>query len=180
MSRCSGVAFCLALAITALSTPAAAQNKPFYFLGGGLTVPTGDYGTYAKTGWMLDGGVGVPTGADGKIWFGGDAMFGVNNHEGDAGDKTTLYGAHGNVGYQFVPNALSPYVYGTAGLLVHKYSPGDSGFESSSDTEFAWGGAAGISAPMGGASFWVEARFVSRGDTRFIPLMVGVSFGGGS
>ena len=178
MSRYSAAVVGLVLAV-AVAAPAAAQNRPFYFLGAGLTMPTGEYGDYAKSGWMLDGGVGLPMGTDGKMWVGGDVMYGSNKHEGSAGDKTNLYGASGNVGYQFVPNALSPYVYGTAGLLVHSYSPGDSGFDSESDTSFAWGGGAGVAAPVGGASIWAEARYVSRGDTKFIPILVGVTIGGG-
>lgn len=180
MQRFTAAAVATLLTVLATAAPAHAQNRPFYFVGGGITVPTGDYGDYAKTGWLVDGGIGIPAGSTGQIWWGADVMYGSNKHEGDAGDKTNLYGAHGNLGYAFMPEGFSPYVYGTAGFLVHKYSPGDSGFESESDTDFAWGGAAGVSAPMGGFSVWAEARYVARGDTKFIPLVVGVTFGGSS
>jgi len=178
MSRYVAAAIAFVLAAVSVATPAAAQNRPFYFLGAGATLPTGEYGDYAKTGWMVDGGAGMPVGTDGRLWFGADAMYGSNKHDDDTGDKTNLYGAFGNVGYQFMQAAPSPYIYGAAGLLVHHYSPGDSGFDSESETKFAWGGGAGYVIPIGSASLWAEARYVARADTKFIPIMVGVTIGG--
>ena len=161
-----------------LLVPAAAAGQAFGFLGAGVTFPTGDYGDYAKTGWLGSAGVGFPIG-DAGLAVGAEAFYGQNNHD-YKGDKTHPYGALGFVQYGFGDmEALHPYVLGGAGLMVHKYSSDT--FKNDSDTKFAYTFGAGLSYPLGGTTgLYGEGRYYGRDGTNFFGILGGlyVTFGG--
>lgn len=159
----------------AAATPARAQS-PFVFFGGGATIPVSLYKTedLAKTGWMATAGVGVPVGGKG-LTVGGEAYFGSNKHD-VATEKTNLYGAGGWLSYKFGDAAKAgPYLIASAGAMKHDFHstiPADNG----GNFELAWSGGVGVDIPAGKSlSIWAETRYMQRGDTRFIPIFVGVS-----
>lgn len=163
----------VAAALTiAFAAPVQAQGVTF-FLGGGATVPIGDFKDFAKTGWI--GNAGVSYHLPNNVFVFGEFFYGENKHD-TAGEKTNPYGGMANVGYRF-GDAMKPglYIYGGVGALVHKFSAGST---SASDTQFAYDGAAGVDIPLGGVSLWIEARFLGTKDTQMIPIMAGVSIGG--
>ena len=134
----------------------------------------GDFKEFAKTGWMASAGViyTMPTG----VFVFGEFFYGENKHEA-LGEKTNPYGGMANLGYRFGDQTKPGlYIYGGAGVLVHKFS-GGSMIQSVSDTQFAYDAAAGVDIPLGGVTLWIEARYMG-GDTQFIPIMAGLSFGG--
>lgn len=167
----------VAAALTlAFSAPAQAQGASF-FLGGGPTFPAGDFKDAVQTGWM--GTTGVLFGLANGVFIFAEFLYGENTAEATTG-KSKLAGGMANIGYRF-GSATSPglYVYGGAGGLNTKFS----GLTTLptvnlSQTDFAYGGAAGLDIPLGGVTLWIEARYIAAKDTRFVPLMAGLSIGG--
>lgn len=174
----------LAVSFFVLPSQASAQSL---FLGGGGTFPTGDYGEYAKTGWMVEGGLGFGVGDGGWILF-AEGLYGSNTHEGaeiqttsDAEDKTNLLGGFFGVEYDFAdPGDAGPFIFAEVGVLKHDYEPAVEEY-SESDTGFAFGGGAGYSFPIGSVKGWVLGRYLQGqfdeddGNTAFFGLSAGVS-----
>lgn len=157
-----------------LFAPAVMNAQVFLFVGGGPTFPSGEYSDYANTGWMAHAGVGFPVGPRG-LMAGIDAFYGQNNHSDIDGDKTNPLGAMGFLAYRFGdPERTGVYLIGDAGLLVHKY--GSDTFDSESDSQFAFGGGAGVEIPMGSKTVWIEGHYTTSDGTNFISALVGLSF----
>ena len=158
-----------------LLVPAVANAQVMLFLGGGPTFPSGEYSDYANTGWMGHAGVGFAVGPRG-LTAGVDAFYGQNNHSDIEGDKTNPYGAMGFLAYRFGnPERPGIYLIGDAGFLVHKY--GSDTFESESESQFAFGGGAGVEIPMGGKSIFIEGHYTTSDGTNFMSALVGIGFG---
>lgn len=165
----------LVSAVLVVGGPRAAAAQEYaggIFVGGGVTLPMGDFGEYAKTGWMASGGLAYNLSP--RIWIQGEGMFGSNSHDDVDGDKTELLGAAGGIGYAFgnLESSVVPYVLGGVGVLSHKYKPATG--ESVSESEMMFYGGGGLYLPRGSYGFFLEARYVSRDDTQFVPIMVGV------
>lgn len=156
--------------------PSVGQAQPTIFVGAGPTFPIGDFGKYAKTGWLAAGGFSVPVGTKG-VSLGAELIFGGNKHSDVAGDKTKLFGGFGFLQYR-IGNPAKPgvYVFGEAGVLNHQYKPASTSLASVDDWNFAAGAGAGVDIPVGGASLFVEARIITSSGTNFIPLMAGIAF----
>jgi hypothetical protein len=146
----------LALALLA-AVPSAAQTV---FFGAGPTFPVSDYGDYANTGFLAIGGLLLPVGA-GPASLVVEGFYGQNGHTEEAGSgKTNPLGVMGGVVLDFSGEGeAGPYVFGEAGLMVHKYSPEQG--DGDSETAFGFGGGAGYGFPLGGLSAWVEGRYMS-------------------
>ena len=146
------------------------------FLSAGPSFPLGDYGDYAKTGWFSQAGVAVPVGAKG-VTVGGAVVYGSNKHNATDPGKTNLLGAFGFLQYRAGnPEKPGIYFFGEAGALNHQFkAPGTSGYGSDSEVKLAVGGGVGVDIPLGGAGLFIEADIVARGDTKFVPIQVGVA-----
>jgi opacity protein-like surface antigen len=159
------------------AAPAAAQIG--FVVGGGVSVPVGEFGEFAKSGWMALGGaqLGIPLF---PLKFRAEGLFGRNTHEGASGDKTTLYGGMANAIFQIGPPLVpvKPYVIAGVGYLNHRYSPGAAGAQSDSEWKPVFGGGAGVGLNLLVIGVFVEARYLRRDDTGFIPVIVGVRLGG--
>jgi hypothetical protein len=167
--RTVGLSLVLLLGITSASS---AQ----LFIGGGPTFPNGDYGEYAKTGWLATVGIGFDLGTKG-LWLAPEFLYGSNSHSDIDGDKTNLYGGDAVLGYTFRRDkSVRPYIFGLGGYLVHQYSPADG--EGDSEGAFAYGFGGGLAFKLGGISLWSEARYMSRDGTNFVPILFGLQFGG--
>jgi hypothetical protein len=183
MRKCAvlGIALLAVLSFT-LPTQASAQGV---FLGAGATIPMGDYGDYAKTGWAVDAGVTFPIGENGLFVF-ADGMYGSNSHSDHDGDKTNLIGGFGGVEYAFSePGEAGPFVFGQVGFLRHGFKSDEHPDDDESDMGLAFGGGAGYGFPVGGMNAFVLGRFIqgrygaSDGfeawTTTFVGVMAGVS-----
>jgi opacity protein-like surface antigen len=176
MKRIAFTALALGMVLTLVPQVATAQSFTFG-VGGGITVPTGDFNTAAKLGWHGLGqlGYGLPSG----LGFRADFFYGENKFDGVSG-KAKLAGGLGNVSYDFkTAGGVQPYVIGGAGAFNVK---GSGGGASASETKFAFAGGGGLKFKAGSDShFYVESRYVSvqtsGSSTGFIPLSVGISFG---
>jgi opacity protein-like surface antigen len=176
MMKKRSVLLVAAFAFMAFAVPAQAQTT--LYIGGGATFPTGDFGD-SSTGWMGAGGVIFGLG-DGGFGVGGEVFYGQNSYSDLDGAKTTPYGVMAIADYSFGSEGnLRPYVFGGAGLMVHRFS-----FEDFSDSESAFGyqAGAGLSFPIG---LFVEGRFMGSasmgegedsGTTTFFVAMAGWAF----
>jgi hypothetical protein len=171
------------LAAASLMAPRAASAQGVYF-GAGATFPTGDYGDYAKTGYIGVAGVSFSVGPDG-LSIVGEGFFGQNSHSDVSGDKTYPYGGMAGLLYDLTPQEDGGiYFFGQLGAMVHKYSSDE--FEGESETGFGFGGGAGYGIPLGGGTeIFLEGRYMrgnfDYGNTSFFGLVGGVALtlGGG-
>jgi opacity protein-like surface antigen len=164
-------------AILTLGMAGQAQAQSVKFgVGGGVTMPTGDFNTAAKLGWHGIGhvGYGLPSG----IGIRADFFYGQNDLDGVSG-KTKLAGGLGNITYDFKSPSITPYIIGGVGVFNVKVEVGSA---SADETKFAFAGGAGLKFKAGaGSHFFVEGRYVSvqtsGSSTGFIPITAGISFG---
>jgi len=170
------MALVVLLPFLALTLPAQAAAQGVY-IGAGMNFPTSDYKDYHDNGFLGVAGVSFPLGMEALSVY-GEGLWGRNaiNDENDA--VTNPYGVMGGLLYDFAEED-SPgfYVFGQAGLMVHKYSSDEYGDES--DSGFGFGGGAGFGYPMDGMGFWVEGRYLSasidNSTTAFMAVMAGIS-----
>lgn len=115
------------------------------FVGGGATIPTGDYGDFANTGWMAYAGVISPVGTQG-LSIGAEGYYGGNGYEATDG-SSKLYGALALAGLTFGPAdaAASPFVYGGVGFMSHS---AEIGTTDVTESGVAVSGGAGVSFPF--------------------------------
>jgi len=152
--------------LAASAAPATAQEQGINIgVGGGITLPTGDFKDAAKTGWhgLANVGYGLKSG----LGLRGDFFYGQNNlKDNGAGvtGKFKLAGGLGNVTYTFSggKSAILPYVIGGVGFFNGKADVSGAGLKGSSETKFAWGGGAGLKYKVGSDSdLFVEGRYIS-------------------
>jgi opacity protein-like surface antigen len=170
----SVVAAGLALAVSAHGAQAQSIN---FGVGGGLTIPTGDFKTGFKTGWHGIANIGYSM--PGGIGLRGDFYYGQNNLKSALGSgKVKLAGGLANLTYSFGGAAMvHPYLIGGAGMFNAKADPG-----GASSTKFAWAAGGGLKFKAGtDSNIFVEGRYVSvstsGSKTNFIPVSAGISFG---
>jgi Outer membrane protein beta-barrel domain len=165
------------------AAPAACQGGLSLGVGGGVTLPLGDFKDAAKTGWHGLANLGWE-GASG-IGLRGDFYYGENSVKDPASGKFKLAGGLGNVTYSFSAgkSSIRPYVIGGAGFFNGKADVKAGGVSfSTSSTKFAWAAGGGVKFKAGSDSdIFLEGRYVSvstsGGKTNFIPVTLGVRFG---
>jgi len=163
------------VALMGFAIPAQAQTT--LYVAGGVTFPTGDFGSYTETGWMAAAGALFGLGESG-FGVGGEVFYGQNSHsvlDIDLDSKTSPYGVMAIADYAFgQPGAIRPYVFGGLGLLVHRFS--EEGF-SESESQFGYQFGAGVGLPMG---LFFEGRYMGSEDTNYFGVLAGWAFGLGN
>lgn len=180
MLRSARALFLVLAAFTVGSSTALAQASKFLYVGGGLTMPSGDYKEYAKSGFLADVGLGTNVGSSGKMFAFVDIIYGKNNHD-DEGDSTTLMGGGANIGIQSTGSSARIYGYAGAGMQQHKYNPSGGG-DGGSETKPYGRGAIGVSLGSGNTTFWAEVGMIQGfggddGNTGYMPIIAGISIG---
>ena len=160
-----------------------AQGAEFS-LGGGVTLPLGDFDDVAKLGWHGTAGVSfVPQNL--PVGFQIDGTFSRLSDESPLDVQSQLIYGTGNVVYKFKTSEESkfrPYLIGGGGVynLDAKGDDVPSNFES--ETKFGLNAGAGFDFKAGSAGVFIEGRFHNvfiEGENRsFIPFTVGLRFGG--
>ena len=177
MKRTALTFFALTAVLGSVANTSQAQS--LVTVAAGATIPTGDYGKYANTGWTATAGVLFPVGRPG-LMAGGHALFGSNSHSDLDGDKTNLLGVLGTVAYRFGdPTRPGVFVLGNVGMLRHSYSSDNFPDDEGSESGVAFGGAAGFSIPRDNMILHVSAGLLTASiegsSTSFIPLQLGIS-----
>jgi len=140
--------------------PADSSAQAIINIGGGLTLPTGEYNDYAKPGWLGHAGVAFPVG-DAGLSVGAHGYYGSNSH-GIDGDKTNLYGALGALGISFGdPEGVAPQVFGLVGSMTHQYKSESFPTLDGSQTGLGAGVGFGIGFPLGGIGASVGGFFLT-------------------
>jgi hypothetical protein len=167
------------LSVVVLAATARAQAPVSIGVAGGVSLPSGDFGDAANTGWHALGTIGVstlmqPLGLRLDVAYNrfadkAPALAG-QDREHFAVTSGTL-----NVTYR-LPMTNSPFSpYLIAGLgAYHGSCSGSLGCEGS--THFGWNGGLGINVAALGLRPFLEARYHSSKDLDFIPLTVGLRF----
>lgn len=166
----------------------AAQGVRFG-LGGGLIAPLSDYKNADKMGWhaTLNANFAIPMSPVGVRV---DGLYGQTSHK-DIGTtpvtgNTKLIGGIANLVYNIPVPApvVRPYLLAGGGVyhVQIKATAGSTTIDTS-ETKFTWDFGGGAKFGAGPASFFAEIRYVSiqesGGATKFVPITVGVMFGGG-
>jgi hypothetical protein len=183
---------CVALAtiLFVLSASADASAQTSIFVGGGATIPTGDFkdfggGDGANTGWTAMAGAQFAAGESG-LTVGPRVFYGSNKHDTD-GDKTNLYGAMALANFNFGdPGAANPFLWGEFGVMSHAYKSEAFPANDDTSTAAAWSLGAGVGFPLGDAAggFVAAGYTAGVGDnsgTTLFGVYAGVNFavGGG-
>ena len=172
----------LSLGVVAFAAPLQAQGAQFS-LGGSVGVPLGDFDEGAKMGFHGVAGVSFapPTM---PVGFQVDGNFAQFSTELDDLNVRMLF-ATGNVVYNFKvaeASRLRPYLIGGLGVYNGKETGDAADPDAESTTDIGINAGAGFNVSAGAASLFVEGRFHSiftdGNSTQFIPLTVGVRFGG--
>ena len=167
------------LLLAALGAPALQAQHLHFGLGGGLTMPMGDYNTADKMGFHGLGMLQLAPPAM-PIQFRGEGMYSQSSHDG-VGGNTKITGGMVSVVYPFgLPAApIRPYVLG--GLGYYSVKVDITGFGSGSESKIGFGGGGGVMFGLGGMHAFAEARYMSistsGGSTAFVPITVGLMFG---
>ena len=174
----------------ALSAPADSSAQTSIFIGGGATIPTGDFSDFdgdgagtdgASTGWTATAGAQFAIG-EGGFTVGPRVFYGSNSHE-TADQKTNLFGATALANYGFgEPDALNPFLWGEFGVMSHAFK---SPALDDTSTAAMWSAGAGVGFPVGGVNAFIAAGYTAGlsdlSDTTLFGIYAGVNFavGGG-
>lgn len=160
----------LAAALVLGAAPASAQ----FYIGAYASLPSGDFGDAANTGFMAEVGVQLFESANEKLSFYVSGAYGMNGTDSDDVDFTQIMGL-GHVVYDLTSGAsATPYLIGSAGYLSLKTEVGDA---SNTEGGLAFGGGVGLGFS---SRFWVEGRYMTASieDATISQLLIGggVSF----
>lgn len=169
------------------AAPALAQGAKFA-VGGGLTLPLGDFGDAAGTGYHGLAAVSFqPSGSPVGIQV--DGMYqrlGADDDPilGDIDVNFQIIQGTANAVYRFQTSEdtkVHPYIIGGVGLYNLKQTGDDVIGDPGSETDFGINGGAGFDFNAGAVALFVEGRFhnvFTEGEsTNFIPITVGVRLG---
>lgn len=167
-----------------LGAPAAYGQGAEFSLGGGLSVPLGDFDDFAKLGWQGTAAVSfVP--ANLPVGFQVDGSYSQFSDDTPLDIKSQLIYGTGNVVYKFATaedSRFRPYVIGGVGVYNLKPTGDDVLGDPGSETKFGINAGAGFDVKAGGAGLFIEGRFhnvfTEGSNTQFIPLTVGIRLGG--
>jgi Outer membrane protein beta-barrel domain len=170
-----------AIAIVLLAPMAAAQMPVEFGLGAGISIPSGTTSNGLKTGWHGTALVQFKPPAS-PVGFQVDGSYNQLGFDGGGGKDQIISGT-ANAVYTFSvasDTPVRPYLIGGGGVYNIKAKP-DVG-SSFSDTKFGINLGAGFNFKSSGVGLFVEGRFhnvfVPGSDFHYIPITVGVRFGG--
>lgn len=159
-----------------------------FSLGGGIGFPVGDFNDAVKVGWHgLAAFSFVPNGSPVGIQI--DGQFHQFKFDGQSSLKERMLLGTADAVFKFKTSDQSsfrPYIIGGGGVYnLKETGSADAGTvisTSGSRTKFGLNAGIGFDIKAGGAGLFVEDRwhhiFTSGGSTTFMPLTVGIRFGG--
>jgi len=185
-------AVALLLVGSLVSAPTLRAQGVEFSLGGGIGIPSSDFNDVAKLGWHGLAGVSfVPTNWPVGIQIDGQYhQFKLDEDVVGAGSlKDRIILGTANLVYKFKSSETTrfrPYLIGGGGVYNLK-TTGSSDVGTIVDTEgsttkFGLNAGAGFDFKAGSAGLFIEGRFhnvfTEGSDLQFIPITIGVRFGG--
>jgi uncharacterized protein YaiE (UPF0345 family) len=177
----------VAMATAFTASTAHAQTPVTFGVGGGVNLPLSNFKDVAKLGFQGTALVQFAP-ANLPVGFRVDGTYQQNKYDDDFatafgdGKWQTIYGT-ANVVYTFKTaetSKIHPYLIAGGGVYNLKDKP-DAG-TSASSTKFGANAGAGFDMAVGSAKVFLEGRFhnifVSGNNQSFVPITVGVKFGG--
>jgi hypothetical protein len=168
-----------AVVLSASAVSAQSMVKPFSFgISGGATMPTGEFGDVASTGYNVGGLLEVKA-ATTPLSFRIEGGYQSFNWQNDVDGNTNVISAIGNVAYRLpVGTMVRPYVIGGAGMYSLTSEIGS--LKSDRENKLGVNGGAGIELPLSGLSTFIEARyhsvFTENQNLNIFPVSVGIRF----
>jgi len=182
MKRLSSVVLAAA-ALCLVASSAKAQGTLRYGFNGGLLLPTGNYKSGDKLGWV--GGVGATYWLPGNFGVRGELSYSQTSHDSAAtgfGGHTKMIGGMASAVYALNPASAPARIILSAGLGFYNVKIDANGVSAPSSTKVGFGGGAAVAFKLGTGStrLVVASRYqtVSTSPSlNFIPITVGLSFG---
>lgn len=179
------VGLAAALAAPALLSAQTAADKPVSFgVSGGLSMPMGDLGDVANSGYTVGGHVFFKPASISAVRFRGDVAYdkwGVKNAGGNA-DLRSL-SVVGNALYDFPSEStIQPYLIGGLGFYSTKaiYNLGQTTGSTDSNTDVGLQFGGGLTFKLSGFDTFAEAKYVrvfsDPNSTTWLPITFGVRF----
>ncbi len=173
------------LLVVAGAGAAQAQTPVQFGVGGGVTIPLGTTSDALKTGWIGQALVQFKPAAS-PVGFQVDGNYQqLKFKDTTIFDKEETFFGTADAVYSFPVSGetkVRPYLIGGGGVYALKDKPTVSGGSSSTLTKFGINVGAGLDFAVSGATIFAEGRFhnvfISGGNEKFIPITVGVKFGG--
>jgi opacity protein-like surface antigen len=167
---------------TLLTAPDLRAQGAEFSLGGGVGIPLGDFDDAVKIGWQGIGAVSfVPQNL--PIGIEVDGNFSQFSDESPLDIKSQLIYGTANAVYKFQSSEdtrFRPYLIGGVGVYNSKETGSDA--LGGSSTKFGINAGAGFDFKAGSAGLFIEGRFhnvfTDGPNVKFIPINVGVRFGG--
>lgn len=153
-----------------------------FSLGGGVSVPTGDFDDAVKLGWHAMGAVRVSP-ENWPVQLQLDGNLGRFNDESSLDVRSQVIYGTGNVLYEFRDPAetFEPYLIGGVGVYNLNPSGDDVPAGVRSETNLGINVGAGFDFMVGSTELFMEGRFhdIFTGDpgTQFLPITLGLRFG---
>ncbi len=177
--RCA--ALLAALLSVGVATAAAQLSKVTLGAAAGLLLPTGEYASQDKLGWLASARGAYWLGS-GKLGVRGEVSYGETTHDTTAG-STKVVGGMASLVYALGTSTASTRPYLMGGVGFYSVDVSVTGFGSASESKVGFGVGAGVSFKMGagGRRWFAETRYTtistSGASTTFLPIVVGISLG---
>ena len=172
----------LALGMLVSTSALRAQGAEFS-LGGGLDFPLGNFDDFAKMGFHGLAGVSVFP-ANWPVGIQVDGNYAQFKDDSPADIKNQFIFGTANLVYKFKTSEetrFQPYLIGGGGVYNFKQT-GNDAITDQSFTKFGINAGAGFDVKAGSVGLFIEGRFhnmfTSGSDRTFIPITVGLRFGG--
>jgi len=173
----------LGAAVVGLSLVAAptAHAQVGVGVSAGASIPTGDFGKEAKTGYSVNGLIGFAMPLS-PIGFRGEV--GYNSWDGKASSGlsgVTASSLSGTVNVVLqVPGMIVAKPYLIAGLGEHRMKVDAGAIGSDTQTKMGWNVGGGLNLGLGTLSTMLEARYITvntdGGSTHYVPVTFGIMF----
>lgn len=165
-----------ALALVFTASAAEAQRPVQFGVAAGASMPMGDFGDAAETGWHAGVvlGLSMPTAPVGVRIDGMYNSFGFAEGIDETWNIISVT-ANATWGLPMAAAPLSPYLIGGLGM----YRLGTSIEDTDAETDFGFNVGAGVKFNLQGFGTFIEARYnsvQSEGDLNYLPITFGIMF----
>lgn len=161
----------------------AGQSATTWIAGGGLSLPAGEFNSYANMGWDIAGGIERQlANHPAALRFG--LGYAVNKDNTAIGfhETTRLSSAFGSIVYHFVGSRPHIYAMFGVGVFRRSFSSDDPDDIPVAETRGAMLLGEGVQFKIRSVRLFIEGKFISTlgtGPFQYFPLIAGIRLGGG-